>query len=186
MTCMSWERVPVRRRLVKSHVCSDVVSRFGVVLIFELVPDVNLEVVGGCCSPDLTLRPLCSPTLRNISRSQICVARDFVVVIVAQKIELSYAHTPRGHQCSVDLLSFVEQSLRSFGSLSSVVALFSCIAFAFYLLLFTAVFQLLSVLGFDPMSPWGWCLFACVCCPGFPGYSAGRGVDPAGGAPGGG
>ncbi|KZV58308.1 hypothetical protein F511_01159 [Dorcoceras hygrometricum] len=47
---------------------------------------------------------------------------------------------------------------------------------------------LISLLGsgFDPVSLWGWCLFASVYCSGFPGYSAGCGVDPAGGASGGG
>ncbi|KZV49489.1 Region-like protein isoform 1 [Dorcoceras hygrometricum] len=44
--------------------------------------------------------------------------------------------------------------------------------------------DLLSVLGFDPMSLWGLVCFPCLLC--CPGYSAGRGASPAGGAPGGG
>ncbi|KZV46740.1 cell division control protein 2 [Dorcoceras hygrometricum] len=48
------------------------------------------------------------------------------------------------------------------------------------------LFQLLSVLGFDPNVPLGLGLFCLpVCRSGFPGYSAGRGVGPAGGASGG-
>ncbi|KZV23646.1 protein ASPARTIC PROTEASE IN GUARD cell 1-like [Dorcoceras hygrometricum] len=48
------------------------------------------------------------------------------------------------------------------------------------------LFQLLSVLGFDPNVPLGLGLFCFpVCRSGFPGYSTGRGVGPAGGAPGG-
>ncbi|KZV49212.1 hypothetical protein F511_41635 [Dorcoceras hygrometricum] len=48
------------------------------------------------------------------------------------------------------------------------------------------LFQLLSILGFDPHVPLGLGLFCLpVCRSGFPGYSAGRGVGPAGGAPGG-
>ncbi|KZV30258.1 protein FAR-RED IMPAIRED RESPONSE 1-like [Dorcoceras hygrometricum] len=43
---------------------------------------------------------------------------------------------------------------------------------------------LLSVLGFDPMSLWGLVCFPCLLC--CPGYSAGRGASPSGGAPGGG
>ncbi|KZV32285.1 hypothetical protein F511_21678 [Dorcoceras hygrometricum] len=61
----------------------------------------------------------------------------------------------------------------------------SCIASAFYLLLSIAVFQFLSVLRFEPDVLWGLC-----CClyvvSGFPGFSVGRGFDPAGGAPSGG
>ncbi|KZV38949.1 hypothetical protein F511_41343 [Dorcoceras hygrometricum] len=37
--------------------------------------------------------------------------------------------------------------------------------------------------GFDPMSLWGWYCFLYVFS-GYHGFSAGRGVDPAGGAPG--
>ncbi|KZV44000.1 splicing factor 3B subunit 1 [Dorcoceras hygrometricum] len=44
---------------------------------------------------------------------------------------------------------------------------------------------LLSVLGFNPMSLWGLYFFLYVVS-GYHGFSAGRGVDPAGGAPGGG
>ncbi|KZV53968.1 P-loop containing nucleoside triphosphate hydrolases superfamily protein isoform 1 [Dorcoceras hygrometricum] len=48
------------------------------------------------------------------------------------------------------------------------------------------VHLLLSVLGFDPNIPLGLGLFCLpVVCSGFPGYSSGRGVGPAGGAPGG-
>ncbi|KZV29026.1 hypothetical protein F511_05874 [Dorcoceras hygrometricum] len=45
---------------------------------------------------------------------------------------------------------------------------------------------LLSVLGFNPEVLWGCCVCLPVCCSVFPGYSAGRGFDPAGGVPGGG
>ncbi|KZV40641.1 RNI-like superfamily protein [Dorcoceras hygrometricum] len=45
--------------------------------------------------------------------------------------------------------------------------------------------RLLSVLGFDPEVPLGLLCCLPVCGSGFPGYSAGRGIDPAGGAPGG-
>ncbi|KZV55652.1 hypothetical protein F511_26873 [Dorcoceras hygrometricum] len=41
----------------------------------------------------------------------------------------------------------------------------------------------LSVLGFDPCPSGAWFVFLACCCPG---YSAGRGASPAGGAPGGG
>ncbi|KZV29938.1 hypothetical protein F511_22829 [Dorcoceras hygrometricum] len=40
--------------------------------------------------------------------------------------------------------------------------------------------------GLTLRSIWGCCVCLPVCCSGFPGYSAGRGFDPAGGAPGGG
>ncbi|KZV17659.1 hypothetical protein F511_25394 [Dorcoceras hygrometricum] len=45
--------------------------------------------------------------------------------------------------------------------------------------------ELLSVLGFDPEVPLGLLCCLPICGSGFPGYSAGRGFDPAGGAPGG-
>ncbi|KZV43307.1 phosphoenolpyruvate carboxykinase [Dorcoceras hygrometricum] len=44
----------------------------------------------------------------------------------------------------------------------------------------------LSVLGFDPMSLWGLVVFLVVLFSGKPGFTAGRGFSPAGGAPGGG
>ncbi|KZV18783.1 hypothetical protein F511_37493 [Dorcoceras hygrometricum] len=40
--------------------------------------------------------------------------------------------------------------------------------------------------GLTPRSLWGCCFCLPVCCSGFPGFAAGRGYDPAGGAPGGG
>ncbi|KZV48727.1 hypothetical protein F511_25670 [Dorcoceras hygrometricum] len=46
--------------------------------------------------------------------------------------------------------------------------------------------ELLSVLGFDPMSLRGLVCFFVVLFPGNPGSTAGRGFNPAGGAPGGG
>ncbi|KZV23046.1 hypothetical protein F511_25060 [Dorcoceras hygrometricum] len=49
-----------------------------------------------------------------------------------------------------------------------------------------AVGFLLSVLGFNPEVPLGCCFCLPVCCSGFPGFAAGRGYNPAGGAPGGG
>ncbi|KZV42742.1 hypothetical protein F511_32516 [Dorcoceras hygrometricum] len=45
---------------------------------------------------------------------------------------------------------------------------------------------LLSVLGFDPMSLWGLVVLLPVLFSGNPGVAAGRGFNPAGGAPGGG
>ncbi|KZV51441.1 hypothetical protein F511_35286 [Dorcoceras hygrometricum] len=45
--------------------------------------------------------------------------------------------------------------------------------------------KLLSVLGFDPMSLWGLVVFLVVLFSGNPGYTAGRGFSPAGGAQGG-
>ncbi|KZV16761.1 hypothetical protein F511_40801 [Dorcoceras hygrometricum] len=42
--------------------------------------------------------------------------------------------------------------------------------------------QLLSVLGFDPMSLWGLVVFLVVLFSGNPGFTAGRGFSPAGGA----
>ncbi|KZV39119.1 CDP-diacylglycerol--inositol 3-phosphatidyltransferase 1 [Dorcoceras hygrometricum] len=47
-------------------------------------------------------------------------------------------------------------------------------------------YKLLSVLGFDPMSLWGLVVFLAVLFSGNPGFTAGRGFNPAGGAPGGG
>ncbi|KZV16425.1 hypothetical protein F511_34935 [Dorcoceras hygrometricum] len=46
--------------------------------------------------------------------------------------------------------------------------------------------KLLSVLGFDPMSLWGLVVFLVVLFSGNLGFTAGRGFNPAGGAPGGG
>ncbi|KZV27703.1 hypothetical protein F511_28390 [Dorcoceras hygrometricum] len=46
--------------------------------------------------------------------------------------------------------------------------------------------KLLSVLGFDPMSLWGLVVFLVVLFLGNPGFTAGRGISPAVGAPGGG
>ncbi|KZV42411.1 hypothetical protein F511_38242 [Dorcoceras hygrometricum] len=40
--------------------------------------------------------------------------------------------------------------------------------------------------GLTPRSLWGCCVCLPVCCSGFPGFAAGRGYDPADGAPGGG
>ncbi|KZV41937.1 triacylglycerol lipase 2-like [Dorcoceras hygrometricum] len=40
-----------------------------------------------------------------------------------------------------------------------------------------------SYWGLTPMSLWGWLFCLPTCCSGLPGYSAGLGVDPAGGAP---
>ncbi|KZV50964.1 urea carboxylase [Dorcoceras hygrometricum] len=62
----------------------------------------------------------------------------------------------------------------------------SCIAPAFYSLLFISVVLLLSVLGFDPMSLRGLVCFFVALFSGNPGSTAGRGFNPAGGAPGGG
>ncbi|KZV19140.1 hypothetical protein F511_41507 [Dorcoceras hygrometricum] len=45
---------------------------------------------------------------------------------------------------------------------------------------------LLSVLGFDPMSSWAWFVSLFVLFSGNPGFTAGCGFNPAGGAPGGG
>ncbi|KZV52365.1 hypothetical protein F511_04970 [Dorcoceras hygrometricum] len=42
-----------------------------------------------------------------------------------------------------------------------------------------------SYWGLTPMSLWDWLFCLSACCSGLPGYSAGLGVDPAGGAPGG-
>ncbi|KZV55627.1 hypothetical protein F511_33516 [Dorcoceras hygrometricum] len=46
-------------------------------------------------------------------------------------------------------------------------------------------FMLLFVLGFDPDVPLGLVVLLSACFSGLPGYSAGHGVDPAGGSPGG-
>ncbi|KZV42459.1 hypothetical protein F511_25437 [Dorcoceras hygrometricum] len=46
--------------------------------------------------------------------------------------------------------------------------------------------RLLSILGFDPMSLWGLVYFLVVLFSENPGFTAGRGFNPAGGAPGGG
>ncbi|KZV30034.1 protein SUPPRESSOR OF PHYA-105 1 [Dorcoceras hygrometricum] len=62
----------------------------------------------------------------------------------------------------------------------------SCIAPAFYSLLFISVVLLLSVLGFNPMSLRGLVCFFVALFSGNPGSTAGRGFNPAGGAPGGG
>ncbi|KZV52757.1 hypothetical protein F511_42850 [Dorcoceras hygrometricum] len=62
----------------------------------------------------------------------------------------------------------------------------SCIAYAFYSLLFISVVLLLSVLGFDPMSLQGLVCFFVALFSENPGSTAGRGFNPAGGAPGGG
>ncbi|KZV43964.1 hypothetical protein F511_29045 [Dorcoceras hygrometricum] len=62
----------------------------------------------------------------------------------------------------------------------------SCIAPAFYSLLFNSVVLLLSVLGFNPMSLRGLVCFFVALFSGNPGPTAGRGFNPAGGAPGGG
>ncbi|KZV35512.1 hypothetical protein F511_34459 [Dorcoceras hygrometricum] len=80
----------------------------------------------------------------------------------------------------------VELLLRSFGSQLLVVALIICIAFAYYLMLSLCCLLLLFVLGFDPEVPLGLVFVSCVLFSGFPGFSAVRGFDPAGGAPGGG
>ncbi|KZV36985.1 hypothetical protein F511_20960 [Dorcoceras hygrometricum] len=52
--------------------------------------------------------------------------------------------------------------------------------------LVVAQYKLLSVLGFDPMSLRGLVCFFVVLFSGNPGSTAGRGFNPAGGAPGGG
>ncbi|KZV38923.1 hypothetical protein F511_14193 [Dorcoceras hygrometricum] len=62
-------------------------------------------------------------------------------------------------------------STRSLGSLVVVVVL---------------RIKLLSVLGFDPMSLWGLVVLLSVLFSGNPGFTAGHGFHPAGGAPGGG
>ncbi|KZV22386.1 hypothetical protein F511_18533 [Dorcoceras hygrometricum] len=62
----------------------------------------------------------------------------------------------------------------------------SCIAPAFHFLLFISVVLLLSVLGFDPMSLRGLVCSFVALFSGNPGSTAGRGFNPAGGAPGGG
>ncbi|KZV19078.1 hypothetical protein F511_11542 [Dorcoceras hygrometricum] len=77
----------------------------------------------------------------------------------------------------------VELLLRSFGSLLSVVALILCIVFAYLSVAFLMMFVLLSILWFDPDVPLG-LVYCCLYV--FSGFSAGRGFDPAGGAPGGG
>ncbi|KZV36676.1 hypothetical protein F511_33497 [Dorcoceras hygrometricum] len=79
----------------------------------------------------------------------------------------------------------VELLLRSFGSLFSVVSLIPCIVFAYLSVAFLMLLYCSPYWGLTPRSLWGWYLLP-VCFSGFPGFSAGRGFDPAGGAPGGG
>ncbi|KZV16843.1 hypothetical protein F511_38097 [Dorcoceras hygrometricum] len=145
---------------------SDLMSRSGVVLRSVLVSDVNPEVVGGCCSPDL-------------NRFELYLREDFdpSSSIVPRRLEIF----PVSKLCR-DTLATVHRTLSSPIADGSQI----CVARDFVVVIVAQKIKLLSVLGFDRMSLWGWCLFACVCCPGFPGYSAGRGVDPAGGVPGGG
>ncbi|KZV50976.1 hypothetical protein F511_14311 [Dorcoceras hygrometricum] len=88
------------------------------------------------------------------------------------------------HNSEVKLLSYpaVEllfeiPRLSAFGCTS----IFS-IASAYLSTAFRLLYLLLSVLGFDPEVPLGLVLLP-ACCTGFPGFTAGRGFDPAGGAP---
>ncbi|KZV24588.1 hypothetical protein F511_11825 [Dorcoceras hygrometricum] len=82
-------------------------------------------------------------------------------------------------------IDFVELCLSSLAPLLDcslrLLSRIPCIAYAFYLCLLLFLFSCSPYWG--PMSLWG----CCVCClcvvSGFPGYSAGRGVGPAGGAP---
>ncbi|KZV27925.1 hypothetical protein F511_30709 [Dorcoceras hygrometricum] len=80
----------------------------------------------------------------------------------------------------------VELLLRSFGSMLSVVALIPCIEFSYLSVAFPYVVYCSSPYwGLTPRSS-GASVVACVLFSGFPCFSAGRGFDPAGGAPGGG
>ncbi|KZV46682.1 hypothetical protein F511_06794 [Dorcoceras hygrometricum] len=94
-------------------------------------------------------------------------------------------HT-RGHCLLLEILGAMFESLSSLVGRASVFFGVSCIAPAFYPLLFISVVLLLSVLGFNPMSLRGLVCFFVALFSGNPGSTAGRGFNPAGGAPGGG
>ncbi|KZV20358.1 ent-kaurene oxidase, chloroplastic [Dorcoceras hygrometricum] len=68
--------------------------------------------------------------------------------------------------------------------LPSAVACLSCIALA-YIFCYSLLFYSCSPYwGLTPWYLWGCCVCLPVFCSGFPGFAAGRGYDPAGGAPG--
>ncbi|KZV38932.1 receptor-like protein 12 [Dorcoceras hygrometricum] len=97
-------------------------------------------------------------------------------------------HAPSGYipQFMGGATAAMFESLSSLVGRASVFFGVSCIAPAFYSLLFISVVLLLSVLEFNPMSLRGLVCFFVALFSGNPGSTAGRGFNPAGGAPGGG